>query len=151
MLPSPRLQAQLSVFDEAVMRHSALPTQVEAAVAALPPDAHPMGCLLTGLCALSTCHPEQNPALSGQNIYKSREVQDKQIVRLIGKVSTLSALAYHKCTGRRAAPPHQRLTYAENFLYMLDGGASPDYRPNPRLARALVSCRYQVLARASEQ
>ena len=55
------------------MRHSALPAHVEAAIAALPPDAHPMGCLLTGLCALSTCHPEQNPALAGQNVYKSRE------------------------------------------------------------------------------
>jgi hypothetical protein len=39
-----------------------------------------------GLTALSGCHPEQNPALAGQNIYKSREVQDIQIARLIGKV-----------------------------------------------------------------
>ena len=68
-------QVQLLTFEETVMRHSALPTQVEDAVAALPPDAHPMGCLLTGICALSTCHPEQNPALAGQNVYKSREVQ----------------------------------------------------------------------------
>ena len=26
-------------------------------------------------------------------------------------------------------------------MYMLDGGSSPDYRPNPRLARALVGGR----------
>jgi citrate synthase len=70
--------------------------------------------------------------------FGSVQVQDKQIIRLIGKIPTLSALAYHKCTGRKAAPPNQRLTYAENFLFMLDGGMSPDYRPNPRLARALV-------------
>jgi len=69
--------------------------------------------------------------------FGSVQVQDKQIIRLIGKIPTLSALAYHKCTGRKAAPPNQRLTYAENFLFMLDGGMSPDYRPNPRLARAL--------------
>lgn len=69
------------------MRHSALPTGVEEVINALPADAHPMGVLLTGICTLSTLHPEQNPALAGQNIYKSREVQDKQIVRLIGKVS----------------------------------------------------------------
>ena len=68
-------QVQLLTFEETVMRHSALPTQVEDAVAALTPDAHPMGCLLTGICALSTCHPEQNPALAGQTVYKSREVQ----------------------------------------------------------------------------
>lgn len=71
---------------QAVMRHSALPTAVENAMAALPMDAHPMGVLLTGICALSTMHPEQNPAMAGQNVYKSREMQDKQIVRLLGKV-----------------------------------------------------------------
>lgn len=68
------------------MRHSALPGPVINAMAALPMDAHPMGVLLTGICALSTMHPEQNPAMAGQNVYKSREMQDKQIVRLLGKV-----------------------------------------------------------------
>ncbi len=121
------------------MRHTALPPQVEAAVAALSPDAHPMGVLLTGLSALSTCHPEANPAISGQNVYKSREVQDKQIVRLLGKVPSLAALAYHKSTGRRPAPPNQRLGYTENFLYMLDGfNSGNQYRPHPKLVRALV-------------
>lgn len=50
---------QLSRWEEAVMRHSALPVAVEATLAALPHDAHPMGVILTGLAALSTCHPEQ--------------------------------------------------------------------------------------------
>ena len=76
------------------MRHSALPNSVIAAVAALPHDAHPMGVLLTGICALSTCHPEANPALAGQNVYKSREVQDKQIARLLGKVRNLLVVLY---------------------------------------------------------
>ena len=80
---------------------------------ALPHDAHPMGTILTGLAALSTCHPEQNPALAGQHIYKSTEVQDKQIVRLIGKIPTLAAFAYHRASGRKPAPPNQKLGYAE--------------------------------------
>lgn len=128
---------QLARWEEAVMRHSALPVAVENTIAALPHDAHPMGTILTGLCALSTLHPEQNPALVGQHVYQSREVQDKQIVRLIGKIPTLAALAYHRASGRKPAPPNQQLGYAENFLYMLDAGAQTNYRPNPRLARAL--------------
>jgi len=130
-------QTQFATFNDAVMRHTALPEQVIAAMDALPMDAHPMGVLMTGLCALSTMHPEANPALAGQNVYKSREMQDKQIVRLLGKVATLGAYAYHKSTGRRPAPPQQHLDYATNFLYMLDAGSSPNYRPHPRLARAL--------------
>ena len=84
---------ELARWDEALMRHSAVPDAVERAVAALPHDAHFMGIVLTAINALSTVHPEQNPALAGQNIYKSREIQDKQIVRLIGMRSLLLALS----------------------------------------------------------
>ena len=68
------------------MRHSDVPVAVRNAVAALPHDAHFMGIILTALNALSTCHPEQNPALAGQSVYESKEIQDKQIVRLIGRL-----------------------------------------------------------------
>ena len=56
------------------------------AIDALPHDAHFMGIVLTAINALSTCHPEQNPALAGQSVYNSKEIQDKQIVRLIGRL-----------------------------------------------------------------
>ena len=80
-LPSAK---ELGRFDEAVGRHSAVPATVEQAINALPHDAHFMGSILVGINALSTCHPEQNPALAGQDVYSSKEIQDKQIVRLIG-------------------------------------------------------------------
>lgn len=57
--------------------------------------------------------PHQNPALAGQNIYQSREVQDKQVVRLVGKIPTLAALAYHRASGRKPAQPNQALGYTE--------------------------------------
>lgn len=129
--------AESERWSEAVMRHSALPVAVEQTLAALPHDSHPMGVVLAGLCALSACHPEQNPALAGQSIYDSAAVQDKQIVRLIGKMPALGAWAYHIASGRRPAAPNQHLSYADNFLYMLDAGARSEYRPHPRLARAL--------------
>jgi hypothetical protein len=56
----------------------------ENVVSALPHDSHFMGILLAEISALSTCHPEQNPALAGQDVYKSKEIVDKQILRLIG-------------------------------------------------------------------
>ena len=87
-LPSSK---ELARWDEALMRHSAVPDAVERAVAALPHDAHFMGIVLVALNALSTVHPEQNPALAGQAIYKSKEMQDKQIVRLIGATQSRPA------------------------------------------------------------
>ena len=59
--------------------------------------------------------------------------------RPLPQVTTLAAHAYHKASGRRPADPNQRLDYTENFMFMLDGGPSPTYRPNPRLWKALVS------------
>ena len=67
-------RSQQARWEEAVMRHSALPVAVEEVINALPHDAHPMGTVLAGLAALSTCHPEQNPALAGNSIYSSKEV-----------------------------------------------------------------------------
>jgi len=133
-LPS---KTQLDEWEDALARHSALPQGVEDAMAALPHDAHPMGVLLTGLNALSTFHPEANPAVSGNGVYDSTAVRDKQIVRLIAKMPRLAAIAYHKRTGRVAAQPSPHLSYTENFLYMLDGGLNPGHRPNVRLARAI--------------
>ena len=191
-LPSSK---ELARWDEALMRHSAVPDAVERAVAALPHDAHFMGIVLVALNALSTVHPEQNPALAGQAIYKSKEMQDKQIVRLIGerptacldmlmqcqlhraaplpqsmrcpccaaacrllshrhlptvgagnnsflwragKMPAIAAMAYHRASGRNFSQPNQRLSYSENFLYMLDAANKPGYKPNPRCNFALL-------------
>jgi hypothetical protein len=52
----------------------------------MPHDAHPMGVLVSAMSALSIFHPDANPALRGQDIYDSKQVRDKQIIRIIGKV-----------------------------------------------------------------
>ncbi|GBG69652.1 hypothetical protein CBR_g4482 [Chara braunii] len=134
-------KVQLSKWESSVMQHTALPEPVLAAIAALPHDAHPMGVLITGLAALSAMHPDANPAFQGQGVYKSKAVREKNMVRIIAKAPTLAAAAYHRSTGRLPPPPSSssssNLSYAENFLYMLDSMGDRSYRPHPRLARAL--------------
>ena len=49
----------------------------------------------------------------------------------------IAALAYHRASGRKHAQPNMDLSYSENYLYMLDAGATRNYKPNPRLARAI--------------
>jgi citrate synthase len=78
------------------MRESHLPLPIANAIEALPADAHPMSIVMAGIVALGTLYPEQNPALAGQSIYRSKEVQDAQIVRLLGKVPAIAAYAYHR-------------------------------------------------------
>ena len=129
--------SQLMEWERTIARHSALPVQVVHAIEALPHDAHPMAVMLAGLNSLSAMHPEQNPAIAGGAIYNSHTVQDKQIVRIIGKMTTLAAHAYHRNTGPSPAAPNTRMSYAENFLYMLDAGLDARHRPHPKLAKAL--------------
>ena len=106
---------ELANWDEALMRHSAIPKAVEDAVAALPHDAHFMGTVLTAINALSTCHPEQNPALAGQNVYQSKEMQDKQIVRLIGESRN------HLITGPHTASAQRVYTVCLPFELPVEG------------------------------
>ncbi|KAF3516226.1 hypothetical protein DY000_02061725 [Brassica cretica] len=106
-------------------------------IQSMPHDAHPMGVLVSAMSALSIFHPDANPALRGQDIYKSKQVRDKQIVRILGKAPTIAAAAYLRMAGRPPVLPSGNLSYAENFLYMLDSMGNTSYKPNPRLARVL--------------
>ncbi|KAK4793187.1 hypothetical protein SAY86_023622 [Trapa natans] len=133
-LPS---QGQLADWEFAISQHSAVPQGILDIIQEMPHDAHPMGVLVSAMSALSVFHPDANPALRGQDIYKSRQVRDKQIARILGKAPTIAAAAYLRLAGRPPVLPSNNLSYAENFLYMLDSLGNRSYKPNPRLARVL--------------
>ncbi|CAL9236662.1 unnamed protein product [Arabidopsis halleri] len=133
-LPS---ESQLSDWEFAVSQHSAVPQGVLDIIQSMPHDAHPMGVLVSAMSALSIFHPDANPALRGQDIYDSKQVRDKQIIRIIGKAPTIAAAAYLRMAGRPPVLPSGNLPYADNFLYMLDSLGNKSYKPNPRLARVL--------------
>ncbi|ONI17609.1 hypothetical protein PRUPE_3G169400 [Prunus persica] len=133
-LPS---ESQLADWEFAISQHSAVPQGILDIIQAIPHDAHPMGVLVSAMSALSVFHPDANPALRGQDVYKSKQVRDKQIARILGKAPTIAAAAYLRLAGRPAVLPANNLSYAENFLYMLDSLGNRSYKPNPRLARVV--------------
>nr|XP_010916480.1 citrate synthase, glyoxysomal [Elaeis guineensis] len=133
-LPS---KSQLADWEFAISQHSAVPQGLLDIIQSMPHDAHPMGVLVSAMSALSVFHPDANPALRGQSLYQSKQVRDKQIVRILGKAPTIAAAAYLRLTGRPPVLPSNNLSYSENFLYMLDSLGNRSYKPNPRLARAL--------------
>ncbi|MBV7327868.1 citrate synthase [Chloroflexi bacterium TSY] len=93
-------------------------------------DAHPMGMLISALSIMSTLHAE------AKNVHDP-EVRDKQILRILGKLPTVAAFAYRHRIGRPYNYPNNKMSYAENFLYMLDYMHQSDYEVNPVLAKAL--------------
>jgi citrate synthase len=93
-------------------------------------DAHPMGILVSTVAALSTFYPEAR-------LVHEEGVQRRQIVRLIAKMPTLAAFAYRHEKGLPYVYPDDDLSYAGNFLNMMDKMSEPRYQPKPILEHAL--------------
>lgn len=84
-------------------------------------DAHPMSIFIATFAAMSAYAPEANPALQGRDLYtRDSSTMDKQIIRILGKATTVAAMAYRIRIGRPFNYPRNDLTYTENLLYMMD-------------------------------
>ena len=93
-------------------------------------DAHPMGMFISTVAALSTFYPEATDI-------EDPVVRHKQIIRLIAKVPTIAAFSYRHSRGLPYVYPDNDLSYAGNFLAMLDKMTQVKYTPRPALERAL--------------
>ena len=129
---------QLGEWNNDLMSHSMVHTDVSTIIKAFRYDAHPMGMFISAFAALGTLHPEQNPALTSQAVYDDACVRNKQICRILGNATTIAAMVYRHRMGRPFNIPNSDLGYVENFLYMMDvyheGTA---FRPHPKLVKAL--------------
>ena len=96
-----------------IMTHTFIHTDVNTMMESFRYDAHPMGMLVSTLAAVSTLHPEANPALAGEKVYYDKKVRNKQIHRLLGNVPTLAANAYRHRIGRNYNKPQKDLGYIE--------------------------------------
>jgi len=101
-----------------------------------------MAILTSAFAYLGSYYSEANPSLQGQTLYTkgdkaSLAVMDKQIYRLIGKATTLAAMAYRVRQGREFVTPPTGLSYTGSFLYQMDYLGQENYFPNPVLEKAL--------------
>lgn len=93
------------------MKHTILHSDVSDMMKSFRYDAHPMGILISTISAYSTLHPEANPALAGEGIYKDVEIRNKQVYRLLGLVPTIAANSYRHRIGRPYNQPSDNLSY----------------------------------------
>jgi len=129
---------QLTYFTDRVMKHTFIHEDIGKMIESFRYDAHPMGMLTATFAAIGTKQPRANPALAGADVYSNLDLRNKQIHRIMGMMPTVAAFSYRRRMGRPFVyPSHQKLDYAENFLYMIDRMANNNYRPNPELSKAL--------------
>ncbi|EIM90879.1 peroxysomal citrate synthase [Stereum hirsutum FP-91666 SS1] len=138
-LPS---REQYKVFESEIMHHSIVHADAEGFFRSFRYDAHPMAILTSAFSYLGSYYSEANPSLQGQTLFtkgdhNSLANMDKQIFRLIGKATTLAAMAYRIRQGRDFVTPPTGLSYTGSFLYQMDHLGQENYRPSPVLERAL--------------
>ena len=151
---------QFSAYKQNILKHTYVHIDLRQQLETFRYNAHPTSILISLLAATSTLHPESNPALMGESLYKSgpREnkldsfplkavdkngdrseairdfVRDKQVYRMVGKIGTLVAAVYRHRLGRPYNEPKSDAnTYAENLLYMIDKLNEVDFKPDPIL------------------
>lgn len=130
-------QPELSMFTKRIHENNFIHSDVYSMMRAFSYDAHPMGILCSTIAGLSTLHPEQNPSLVGEGVYKNKKIRNKQIYKILGNIPTLAANSYRHRIGRDFNLPSESLGYVENFLYMLDKLNEQSFKPHPKLVKAL--------------
>jgi citrate synthase len=136
---------QATKWQNEVMHHTYVHTDIEDMFKSFRYDSHPMSMLISSFGTLGAFAPEANPSLRGQKLFTAAatgdvaalRVLDKQILRIIGKAPTLAAAAYRMRQGRPFNRPAQGLSYTGNFLHLLDHLPGDGYRPHPVLEKAL--------------
>ena len=128
---------QLKHFKSDISQNTAIHPDLIRIIKSFPTDAHPMGMLAACISALSTVHPEANPALQGNKVYDSEDFVNKQIYRILGNIPTIAAYCYSHKTQKPFIEPRTDLWYEDNFLFLLDNFKETVYKSKQDLGQIL--------------
>jgi citrate synthase len=117
-------------FRKGVTYHTMLHEQLRRFYDGFRRDAHPMAVMCGVVGALAAFYHDNLDI----NDARQREIA---AFRLIAKVPTIAAWAYKYSIGQPFMYPRNDLSYAENFLYMLNAVPAEPWVNNPILARAM--------------
>lgn len=101
-----------TAFQAEVLSEASVPENIAKLIQSFPRETHPMAILSAALNALSGFYPKE---LAPSN----KEHNWRNILRLMGKMPALTALAYHHVAGTKAASPKLSGDYCENFLHLM--------------------------------
>ena len=122
--------AQSDEFHNGVMYHTMLHEQIRSFYSGFRRDAHPMAVMCGVVGALSAFYHDSLDITNPEH----RRIS---AFRLIAKLPTIAAWAYKYNIGQPFIYPRNDLSYAENFLYMLNAVPAEEYKVSPVLARAM--------------
>ncbi len=117
-------------FENGVMRHTMLHEQLRSFYNGFRRDAHPMAVLCGVVGALSAFYHDSLDITNEDH----RRIS---AFRLIAKLPTIAAWAYKYTIGQPFIYPRNDLSYAANFLHMMNAVPAEPYHVSPVLERAM--------------
>jgi citrate synthase len=120
-------QDELDAFKQELRRSYELPEGMEQRLTALPKSAQPMHVLRTMVSALAMHDDDPN----ANDVDAARH----KALNILGHAPTLVAYFDRYRKGKQIVHPDNNLSFAENFLYMLNGE-----KPTDTMARAFDIC-----------
>jgi citrate synthase len=125
-LPTPE---QLTTFTKEVKRHMLIHEKIKGMFQNFTIAAHPMAIMVAVIGGLSTIFSELD-CMNPDHRWLACE-------RLVAKVPVLAAYAYKTSIGQPLMPPQAKLSFAENFLYLMFGTPLEEYQVDPIQAKAI--------------
>jgi len=127
-------QADLNEFDEQLRENRQVKYHIRELMKALPATGHPMDMLQTAVASLAMFYPG-NECLTGKNACEDMNYIHNMTVKIIARMGSMVAMWQHLRSGYEPPAPREDLTYAQNFLYMLNRKEA-----DPLLARIMDIC-----------
>lgn len=122
--------AQKKDFNTKITHRTLVHEQLHFMYRGFPRRSHPMAILVGAVASLSAFYHDSLDITNPEH----REIA---ALRMIAKMPTLCAMAYKYSIGQPFVYPQNRLSFSENFLYMMFSTPSEPYVVNPVLARAM--------------
>ncbi len=122
---------QLDNFSGRIKRHTNLHEDIKKIFDGFPSTAHPMGVLSSAVSSLTAYYP------GSINQDASQEEMDLTIARLMAKLPTIAAWSYRNSKGMPLMYPKNKLSYTENFLYMMFAMPNEDFEIDPVVSDTL--------------
>jgi len=130
-LPSPH---ELAVFDEQLRNNRRVKFNIRDLMKNIPPSGHPMEILQTAVAALAVFYPG-NECLTSPDQCEDMDYVHNMTVKIIARMPVIVAMWEHIRNGYDPIEPRNDLSFAENFLYMLNGA-----EPDPILSDIMDTC-----------
>ncbi|MBC7486524.1 MAG: citrate synthase [Cytophagaceae bacterium] len=123
--------AQYEEFNKSITAEYQVPDAIKVIIKAIPQEAHPMGVLAGLISMLTSYYPETTVENASADEVK------KTIVKLLGKLPTLSAYLYKHSLGQEFVEPRADLDYCANFVNMMFSENGKAYSINPVVVDAV--------------